>query len=748
MGFVMAAIEDRSNSAGSGVSGEVFGGLAAMLVAMPSAIAFGLVVYAPLGGNAAGVGALAGIIGAIVLGLVAPIFGGSPGIITAPCAPAAAVMSGLAGQLVAMGPDSLDPALIPLLLVVVALLSGALQFLYGVVGAGSVIKFIPYPVVAGYLSGVGLLIIIGQVPKFLGMPKGTHFFDALSQPTLWQTPSVIVGAIAIAGMMVSKKLTAKIPAPIIALLLGIAAYFGLSIFYPDLLASEGNPFVIGSIGSADGPGFFQTLSNRWTTADQLNTHLLGLMVIPALTLSVLLSIDTLKTGVVLDVLTRSRSRSNRELLGQGVGNVMNALAGGMPGAGTMGPTLVNITSGGRTKLSGILNGVFALITFLALGSLVAWIPVAALSGILMVVGVRMIDRQAFHLLRRKTTLLDFLVIFAVVVTAIADDLITAAGVGVGLAILLFLRDQIRSSVVRRTRLGNTIVSKKRRLPVEMEILERKGVQTVLVELEGSLFFGTADQLISEIQPLLADCRYLILDMKRVRFVDFTAVHRLEQLETQLAEKTGCLILTSLPRFMSSGEKFKRYLHQAGLIRKHKAIQLFDEINAALEWTEDQLIEAEGLTQLPEETLLELGEIHILSRLSAEERDVLRFAVEENDYAAGEKIFQTGDSGDELYLIRKGSVKIMLPLSHGKHHHLATFDQGDFFGDLAFIDQAARSADAVAATACHLYKISRHAFTQLEESAPHLAEQVFVGLARVLAERLRQADREIRALEEA
>lgn len=742
----MAVTEDHPQAVNP-VSGEIFGGLAAMLVAMPSAIAFGLVVYAPLGGNAAAVGALAGIVGAITLGLVAPLFGGSPGIITAPCAPAAAVMGGLVGQLVAMGPDSLDPALIPLLLVVTALLSGTLQFLYGVLGAGSVIKFIPFPVVAGYLSGVGLLIFIGQVPKFLGMPKGTHFFDALSQPTLWQTPSLIVGAIAIAGMVFSKKLTEKIPAPIIALVLGITAYFTLSLLYPDLLVSRGNPFVIGPIQAANGPGFFDTLSDRWTAAYQLNTHTLGLIVIPALTLSVLLSIDTLKTGVVLDVLTRSRSRSNRELLGQGVGNVVTALAGGMPGAGTTGPTLVNVSSGGRTKLSGILNGAFALIAFLALGNLVAWIPVAALSGILMVVGVRMIDREAFQLLRRKTTLLDFLVIFAVVVTAIADDLITAAGIGVALAILLFLRDQIRGSVVHRTRLGNAVVSKKRRLPVEMEILEKKGAQTVLVELDGSLFFGTADQLISEIQPLLPDCRYLILDMKRVRFVDFTAVHRLEQLETQLAEQNGCLILTALPRFMSSGDKFKRYLHQAGLIRKHKAVQLFDEIEAALEWTEDQIIEAEGLTHPPEEKLLDLGEIHILSKLSAEELSLLRPAAEERHYAAGENIFKQGDTGDMLYLIRNGSIKIILPLSHGKHHHLATIDQGDFFGDMAFIDQATRSADAIAETECHLYTLSRHAFTQLEESAPHLAEQVFVGLARVLAERLRQADREIRALED-
>lgn len=735
-----------STSSATGKSGEIFGGLASMLVALPSAIAFGLIVYAPLGGDAVAIGALAGIIGAITLGIVAPIFGGAPGIITAPCAPAAAVMGALAISLVAVGPAELDPELIPLLLVLAGMISGILQFFYGILGGGSIIKFIPYPVVAGYLSGVGIIIFTSQLPKFLGMPKGSGFFEALGEPALWQNPAIVVGAVAILAMVYAGRITKLVPAPIIALGCGVAVYFGLSLAYPGLLSLDGNPYVIGAISSGDGPGFFEAAVTRWSAAGQLDLHALGLILVPALTLSVLLSIDTLKTGVILDALTRRSHNSNREIVGQGLGNIAAALTGGMPGAGTMGPTLVNVTSGGRTRLSGILNGAFALTAFLLIGDLVAWIPVAALAGILMVVGVRMIDREMFHLLLQKSTLLDFMVIFLVVVTAVAADLMSAAGVGVGFAILLFLREQIRSSVVRRTLFGNETFSKKRRLPDAMAILERDGKQTVVIELQGPLFFGTADQLLSEIRPLIAGCKYIILHMKRVSSLDFTAAHRLEQVEVQLADQEGQLILADLPRSMSSGMSFQDYLSQVGLLGGG-GIRLFDELDSALAWAEDRTIQAADIAVPSAEELLDLSQVHILTGLSPDDITMLRPCVTERSFKSGEKIFSRGNEEDELFLIRRGTVKIMLPLKDDRHHHIVTFGRGDFFGDMSFLDNAPRSADAVVEDDCDLYVISRADFNLKVDETHQITEKFFTGLCTTMADRLRQANLEIRALQE-
>ncbi|MEK6605679.1 MAG: SulP family inorganic anion transporter, partial [Nitrospirota bacterium] len=464
-------------------AGEIWGGFAAMLVALPSAIAFGLLIYSPLGPAYAAVGAMAGILGTIAIGIVASIFGGTPRLISAPCAPAAAVMSTLVLELLThtTAEGGLQPDHILLLLTLVAVLAGGLQFLFGAIGGGRLIKYIPYPVVAGYLSGVGVLIFLSQVPKLFGLPKGTVLWAGLTSPESWKIPSLVVGIATMVVMVLASKITRAVPAPILGLLGGIITYFGLGATYPEMLTLSGNSLVIGPISGAGG-NIVSAFVERWTAISGLTLADLHLILIPALTLAVLLSIDTLKTCVVIDALTRSRSNSNRELIGQGLGNLASAFTGGMPGAGQMGATLVNINSGGKTRLSSILEGVFALGAFALFGGLVAWVPIAGLAGILIVVAYRMVDPNIFHLLRQKSTIFDFIVVAAVVVTAVAYNLIAAAGVGLGLAILLFLREQIRGSVVRRKSYGNHTFSKKRRLPEETAVLEQKGDQTTICEL--------------------------------------------------------------------------------------------------------------------------------------------------------------------------------------------------------------------------------------------------------------------------
>ena len=722
-----------------------------MLVALPSAIAFGLLIYSPLGPAYAATGAMAGILGTIAIGIVASTFGGTPRLISAPCAPAAAVMSALVLELLThTTPNTgggLQPEHILLLLMLVAVLAGGLQFLFGAIGGGRLIKYIPYPVVAGYLSGVGVLIFVSQVPKLFGLPKGTALWEGLTSPTLWKAPGLLVGLITMAVMVLASRITRAIPAPILGLLGGIITYFGLSMTYPEMLTLSGNPLIIGPISGAGG-NIWGAFTNRGTAISGLTLADLHLILLPALTLAVLLSIDTLKTCVVIDALTRSRSDSNRELIGQGLGNLASAFSGGMPGAGQMGATLVNINSGGKTRLSSILEGVFALGAFALFGGLVAWVPIAGLAGILIVVAYRMVDPHIFDLLKQKSTVFDFVVVAAVVVTAIAYNLIAAAGVGLGLAILLFLREQIRGSVVRRKSCGSQTFSKKQRLPEEMAVLEQKGEQTTICELQGSLFFGTTDQLFTELEADLKAKKYVILDMRRVQSVDFTATHMLDQIEAQLAERKGTLIFSHLPPNLPTGQDLQKYFDQVGLVKPSRSVKIFDELDDALEWTEDRILEAEGLLQAGQETPLNLHEINLLKGFDEDTLRALATCVEERSYETGQKVFQHGDQGDEIYLIRRGIVRIVLPLAGGRQHHLVTFGRGDFFGDMAFIDHTAvRSADAVACAPTDLYVILRERFDKVAMDHPFLDKKVFWRLSRALAIRLRQADAELQALEE-
>lgn len=726
------------------LAGDLWGGLAAMLVALPSAIAFGVTIYAPLGGAQAAQGALAGILGAMALGLLAAALGGAPRLISAPCAPAAAVLAAFAIEMLRQGHDVAGVAL---LLVLLGLLAGLLQIVFGLLRLGRLIGYMPYPVVSGYLTGVGLIIIGSQVPKLLGAAPDAKLWQALAAPGLWNWQSLLIGVVTAATMLAAPRVVKAVPAAILGLLAGVLTYFALAFAGAAPLAAVANPLVIGPLGGAGGgdASFMAALAGRWQAIGALDPATLELLIFPALTLAGLLSIDTLKTCLVLDALTRSRHDSNRELIAQGVANVGAALVGGMPGAGTMGATLVNLSSGAASRLSGVFEGAFALTAFLLLGGLIAWVPVGALAAILIVIGARMIDRQSFHFLKSRATLLDFAVIAAVVLVALTVGLIAASGVGIVLAILLFVREQIGGAVVRRKLLGNQSFSKRVRTQAEMEILLAKGDCAAICELQGSLFFGTTNQLYTALEADLKTRRYLLLDLRRVQTVDVTAAHMLEQIEDMLAERGGCLIFSQVPHRLPTGRDIRRYLDEVGLLRPGGGAKVFDELDQAQEWVEDQIIAAAAL-ELAAESALALGELELFRGRKAETLAALEQHMQQVCYRAGERIFARGDTGDEIFLIRRGAVRILLPINETLTHHLGTFGRGAFFGEMAFLDGEPRSADAVAFSDVELYVLSRRTFDTFAEEHKRAALALMEGIASVLASRLRYTNAELRALE--
>jgi len=452
--------------------------------------------------------------------------------------------------------------------------------------------------------------------------------------------------------------------------------------------------------------------------------------------------------VVVDALTGTRHASNRELVGQGLANLASALVGGVPGSGTSGPTLVNLASGAETRRSGAIEGLLVIVAGLALGGLVAWAPLAALAAILVVVAWRMFDWGSFRLLRQRSTALDFLIVAAVVAVAVFVGLVEASGTGIALAILLFLREQVRGSVIHRKTYGDRVFSRQKRLPEQMAALRRRGGETVVCELEGNLFFGTTDQLLTELEADLRQRRFVILDLRRVRSVDLTAVHLLEQWETRLQARGGWLLLSSVPHTLPSGLDLRAYFDEVGLVAPTRPVQRFEQLSDALEWAEDRLLAEEGLAADAREAPLALGEIDFLKGRSAGTLRDLAPCLVERTIAAGEPVFRQGDGGDEIFLVRSGRVRISLRFGDGDEVHLATFGRGDAFGEIAFLDRGLRSADAVALSQVELFVLSRRRFDALAEQHPRLGTQFFEALARSLALRLRQADAEIGVLGEA
>ena len=724
-------------------SGDFWGGGAAMLVALPAAVAYGVTAYAALGPQYTAFGALAGLFGAIALGLLAPTFGGTDRLISAPCAPAAAVLAAFAFEFVHQG---VAPPVVVLLMTVLGILSGAIQLLIGFLGVGRLIKYIPYPVVSGYLSGVGLVIIGSQLPKLMGVPDGVAWFSALLSPALWDWRALAVGGATAGVMLLAPRLTRAVPGTVLGLLAGALTYGGLAVGDPSLRTLEGNGLVIGELG-ASGAGYLELIAQRWREIGELRLVQVGNLVGSALTLAALLSIDTLKTSVVLDQMTRTRHDPDRELAAQGFANVVAATVGGMPGAGTMGASLVNLSSGAQTRISGIVEGALTLVAGLLLGAFVAWIPVAALGGVLIVVALRMIDTDPLRFVESRSTVRDFSVVLVVIGVALFVGLIAASAAGVVLSVVLFLREQVGGNVVRRKSLVSRRSSTWYRPEDELRILEARGDAAVIYELQGSLFFGTARQLYLTLEPDLLRVDFLILDFKRVQSLDVTAAHMLKQVRDVLAEREAPLLLSSVRETLPNGRNLREFLELSGVIDESGTVLVMPSLESAIEWVEERLLGevSRDDTQLPP---LELHEIELFKGSRDDTMADLRACLEERIYLAGETIYRRGDSDANLYLLRGGEVKIMGYVGNStRQYHIATFGRGEFFGGLAFLDHRPRGNDAVAARDCALYVLSLEKFNFLAEEHKRIAFMIVSKLARTLAIRLRHTDEELTLLQE-
>ncbi|RFO97222.1 cyclic nucleotide-binding protein [Rhodoferax lacus] len=734
------------------VPGDLWGGFASMLVALPASVGFGVTVYSAISPQYAVFGALAGILGATALGLIAPTFGGTDRLISAPCAPAAAVLSAFAIELVHQGTA---PASIVLLLTVMGMLTGMIQMFIGFMGAGRLIKYIPYTVVSGYLSGVGLIIVGSQIPHFVGASSDLHWWRALTSPETWDGRSLIVGGATVGAAFVALRGKRTIPATIVGILAGLLAYVLLARNDPTMRTLENNPLVLGALG-ATGEGYLQTITSRWTDIGELRLSQIAALLGSALTLAALLSIDTLKTCVVIDQMTRTRHEPNRELLAQGLANIASSAVGGMPGAGTMGATMVNLSSGAQTRVSGVIEGVLALLAALLLSQFIAWVPVATLAGILIVVGLRMIDTKPLRFLESRATVFDFAVVLVVVACALTVGLIAASATGVALSILLFVREQVGGSVVRHKTFVSQRSSTWYRPEDEMRLIAQQGDRAVIFELQGSLFFGTTYELYTLLEPELKTRDYVILDLRRVQSVDITAANMLGNARDLLRERGKLLLLSHVREQLPNGRNLREFLIQTGLIEPdvpvpallgaqapepQGTVRVFKDLPAAIEWVEDRIV-SQIVRPQDSQAALTLQEMQMFKDHRDDTMADLEASLQQRSFKAGETIYAIGDQVPELFLIRSGEVRITAPIAASRQvHHIATYGRGDFFGGMSFLDELARSENAIAQTDIELFALSLEQYVRLSENHKKLSLLLMTAISRTLAQRLRHADGE-------
>jgi len=735
----------------SNLKGDIMGGVTTSVIALPLAIAFGIVAYAPLGEAYIAYGALTGLYGVIVAGILTSIFGGTPGQIAVPTAPMSVMVTSIIAtlmkepQIMALGENQV---LVILVLVSLTIfMAGMLQLVMGAIGGGKLIKFIPYPVIGGFMNGIAIIIFLGQLRPLMGVPKETPIVDMFLGNAGYRIETVIVGIVTIVAMLLAKRFIKSIPSSLVGLLAGVAAFFAVgTVLNPAILQIEGNPLVIGQI-----PSVFPTpkqVMNFIRLSDQIPMSLLTMLIVPAITLSILASIDTLLTSVVTDMVTKNKHNSTRELFGQGIGNVASAAFGGLPVAGSTLATMVNINAGGRTPLGGIVSSLTVLLIIMFMGSLVQWIPMAVLAGILLITSVSMLESESIHLSLKKSAIGNLLVIVAVTIITVAVDLIIAVLVGLVITMFLFVKEQISRSIVRRMFTGNLVHSKKIRSKEAMATLQEKGDKINIYELNGSLFFGTADKLLAEIEKHL-DSFCIILDFKRIHTVDLTGAQLLKQIVERITEKGNCLLVSYLD-LPGNEDKKRMYslLQDVGVVQAIGADNFFPDTDRALQWAEDALIARELGRVKTEHQKLMLHNLNVFHDLSKDQLDVVRQYLHPARYGEGDVVFEEGERGDKIYFILSGEVSVLAHINeNGRATRVASFGEGVFFGDMAILEDRPRSASVRADSETELLYMTVEDFQYLVKNESLIASRMLMGMARELSYRLRNTTIEVRTLEE-
>ncbi|MGI0494892.1 SulP family inorganic anion transporter [Alkalinema pantanalense CENA528] len=534
--------------------GDIFGGVTAAVVSLPLALAFGV---------ASGVGPLGGLYGAVCVGFFAALFGGTPTLISEPTGPMTVVMTAIVASLTASNPENgLAMAF------TVVMLAGLFQIVFGIFKLGKYVTMMPYSVISGFMSGIGVILIILQIAPFLGQaaPKGGVLGTFLSIPQLIANvnpPEAILGALTLAIIFfMPKKIKQLVPPQLIALIVG--TIISLTVF--------GNADIrrIGEIPVGLPPLQLPTFS-----PGQLTT-----MLVDGVMLGMLGCIDTLLTAVVADSLTRTEHDSNKELIGQGIGNIVSGLCGGLPGAGATMGTVVNIQTGAKSAVSGLTRALVLLVVVLGAAKLTQPIPMAVLAGIALKVGIDILD-WSFLKRSHKISSKGSLIMYGVLLLTVFVDLIVAVGIGVFIANILTI-NQLSEMQASGVKLISDFDDDDQNLSDEQKWLLDKGQGRVLLFcLSGPMIFGLSKAIARE-HNAMKDADALIVDLKEVPSMGVTASLAIENVIRDAADK-GLQVY-----IVGASEKIQRRLNKLGLLEMIHPEHVIADRTEALRQAVDQV----------------------------------------------------------------------------------------------------------------------------------------------------------------
>jgi len=739
----------NKNKAGqSSFSGDLAGGLAATLAGLPTELNYGLMILAPLGVAYAASGVLMALYACMVAGVVTALAGSRAGIINGSRPGSNLILASLAADLLVhpfTSPVVAGVSGILLALLATTLIAGAVQALFGVLRLGQVIRFMPYPVLAGLTNGIAAHMVLAALPAALGLAPGASLGGWHDAHLL----SLLIVGLCLFLTFRPGPVLRRWPVGLAPLVIGTLAFYLLS--------------VLGA-GAWLG-GFFASVPS---TLPSLETaaKLAGLMLHPdcllevvpriwpyAFAIAALMSLESLVGASSADQLLNGQHNGDRELIAQGIGNMASALAGGVPTAPTLSRMTANVQSGGRTPRASMVYAALILLVLLFAVGGIGYLPAVVPAAIMISIAMNMVDKWSINLVRQivlhrhamtreeSRQLLGHLVIMLLVVAvALGKGLLWAVGIGIVSSMLVFVNNNIKP-VVRRSYNGQFQHSLRMRCSHEIDYLLREGQRIVVAELDGAIFFGTTARLSQEVWEAAQGADYVILDLRRVSEIDATGVRVLQQLAQRLKALDKILMLSH----MMPDTPLGRFLVRMELGTVIPLLWWFPDTDTALEHCEDLLLRMDGVVQAVSQEALPLPQMGLAAGLSAEQAERLQKYLVRVDLAEGEVLFRNGEPGDSLFLVAQGSVSIRVPSIPASAYspRLAAFGPGVVLGEMAVIEGKPRSADAIADEPSVLYRLDRQHFDQLCQEDPVLGAHLLMQISVELAGRLRSTTLSLR-----
>lgn len=728
---------DRSRAPGNARprwSREVVAGLVACTATLAVVLTLGLLAFAPLGHGAASAGVTAAFVSASMGGLVFALLGRSAMPVGGTSSAVALIYAALLAQLVSDPRVSLaDRGSVEAIVAVASatvLLMGAIQVAFGVLGLGRLAKFVPQPVLAGFMNGVAVLIVLSQLPSLLGVPASELANGALLQQARPFALALGLGTAALTWLVANRR--PRWPAPLLGLAAGIGLYAALKALDPTLALGEAIGPLPEALPAAD-------LVERLVRPDiaSFAWRHAGDVLTSALILALISSLESVLGVLAINQQLNARPNAGSELAALGLANIVAGFFGGLPMVLLRARALATIRAGGKGWRAALAGAILFGALYLLGGPALELLPKPVLAGIMLTIAVGLMDRWTHQLVaqlragERSVDARQSLLVIAVVCgVTVWKGFVVGVAVGVLASLVVFIRAMNRSLVRARF---SAVARPSRRIyaPEQEQLLAQARKRIEVRELEGALFFGSADRLSDEAEALDPQCRCLLLDLRRVSTIDESGAVLLQQLSRRLRERGIALRMAGVTTANAHGRRLRAF----GCFRESPRDDWFADVDYATEAAERELLREAGIERV--DVRVPLQSSTLFRELEPRHVEVVQAQMARICLQPGEQLFRQNDAADRLYVLTRGSVSIVAD-ADGAGQRFASFSPGVMFGETAMLDRGGRSASAAADDEAEVYVLTEAALERVVEAEPAVGALLYRNIAVHLSDRLRRA----------